>query len=236
MRAIAVGRHVVQVTVRDSLSHHPHVLGGSGRPHPAQTSGRRIAINFLAMTRLSALRTHDSTGVARILKLDVPLPPRGDGTGHARPTVGAVEDLELRAVIYGRIVDTGTPPSRAEVVEAIGDPEEADARLRRLHDAHMVVLDDRPHRRGEIRMALPFAGEPTGFRVANASGGWWANCAWDSLAVVAAIHDDAHIDATWSDTGEHLEIDIVDGRLSRSDGFVHFQVPAQQWWDDIVFT
>ena len=59
--------------------------------------------------------------------------------------MGAVEDLELRAVIYRRILDTGTPPSRAQVVEAIGDPEEADARLRRLHDAHMIVLDDRPH-------------------------------------------------------------------------------------------
>jgi hypothetical protein len=147
-----------------------------------------------------------------------------------------VDDLELRAVIYRRIAETGTPPSRDELVAIVGTPDEADARLRRLHDSHMVVLDDRPHRRGEIRMALPFAAEPTGFRVTRNGAGWWANCAWDSLAVVAALRDDARIESTWADTGEVLEIDVVDGRLSRSDGHVHFLVPARHWWDDIVFT
>ena len=101
-----------------------------------------------------------------------------------------MDDLELRAVIYRRIAETGTPPSRDELVAIVGTPDEADARLRRLHDSHMVVLDDRPHRRGEIRMALPFAAEPTGFRVTRNGAGWWANCAWDSLAVVAALRDE----------------------------------------------
>ena len=147
-----------------------------------------------------------------------------------------MDDLDLRTAIYRRIVDSGRPPSRLELVEVSGTQDAADAQLRRLHDAHMIVLDDRPHRRGEIRMALPFAAEPTNFRVTTKRGAWWANCAWDSLAVVAALHDDARITSTWSDTGEQVEIDVVDGCLSRSDGFIHFRVPAQHWWDDIVFT
>jgi hypothetical protein len=108
--------------------------------------------------------------------------------------------------------------------------------FRDLHDAHMIVIDDRPDRLGEIRMALPFSAEPTSFRVETKRGEWYANCAWDSFAVAAALHEDAHITAGWSDTGEALERDIVDGQLGNPDGFIEFQIPAQQWWDDIVET
>jgi len=147
-----------------------------------------------------------------------------------------VDDLALRAVIYQRIVDTGVPPSRDEISSLLGRPDETDVQLRRLHDAHVIVLDERPHRRGEIRMALPFAAEPTDFRVTADRGSWWANCAWDSLAVVAALDVDARIESTWSDTGDPVEIDVRDGVLDQTDGFVHFRVPARHWWDDIVFT
>ena len=147
-----------------------------------------------------------------------------------------MDDLELRSVIYRRFASHGVPPSRHELIELIGSEKEATARLRRLHDAHMIVLDDRPHRAGEIRMALPFSSEPTDYRVTTDDGGWWANCAWDSLAIVAALGRDAHVESTWSDTGESLDFDVVDGQLSRRDGFVYFQVPARHWWDDIVFT
>ena len=147
-----------------------------------------------------------------------------------------MDDRELRSAIYRHIVDSGTPPSRRDLIPLIGRQDAADAQLQRLHDAHMIVLDDRPHRRGEIRMALPFAAEPTDFLVTTEHGAWWANCAWDSFAVVAALGDDAHIESTWRDTGERAEIEIVDDCLSRSDGFIHFRVPARHWWDDIVFT
>jgi hypothetical protein len=85
-------------------------------------------------------------------------------------------------------------------------------------------------------MALPFSAEPTDFRVTTADGAWWANCAWDSLAVAAALHADAHIESTWGDTGEPLEIDIVDGRLDRTEGSIDFRIAARFWWDDIVLT
>lgn len=142
--------------------------------------------------------------------------------------------MELRSLIYRHIVDTGAAPSRHDLVNVVGAG--VDVQLKALHDAHMVVLDDRPHRLGEIRMALPFAGEPTDFRVTTETGSWWANCAWDSLAVVAAIHQDARIDSTWSDTGEPVSLRISDGKLQAADGNIHFLVPAQHWWDDIVRT
>jgi hypothetical protein len=85
-------------------------------------------------------------------------------------------------------------------------------------------------------MALPFAAEPTDFRVTTARGAWWANCAWDALAIAAAIHQDAHIAPTSSDNGAPVALDIRDGQLDHADGFVHFRVPARHWWDDIVLT
>jgi hypothetical protein len=110
----------------------------------------------------------------------------------------------------------------------------------------MIVLDDRPTTKGEVRMALPFSSEPTGFEVSSSevtSGGrrWWANCAWDSFAVVAALDIDSRIEATWMDTGEPVDITITSGVISDGldgddEGFVHFAVPASRWWDDIVET
>jgi hypothetical protein len=142
--------------------------------------------------------------------------------------------MVVRSLIYRHIVDAGVPPTRQELAGLLGT--DSDQQLRRLHDAHVIVLDDRPERHGEIRMALPFAAEPTDFRVTTASGAWWANCAWDSLAIAAALHQDAHIASTWNDTDAPVALDIRAGQLDDTDGFIHFRIPARHWWDDIVRT
>ena len=145
-------------------------------------------------------------------------------------------DLELRSRIYRHIVDTGAMPQLAELRLEVDDRDSLETRLRELHDAHMIVLDDRSDRLGEIRMALPFAAEPTNFRVETSGGAWWANCAWDSLAIAAALHQDARISSTWRDTGDTFERNIVDGQLDDVAGLIEFQVPARRWWDNIVET
>ena len=147
-----------------------------------------------------------------------------------------MELLELRFAVYRHFVETGFAPTRQHLAALVGDLGTTDRLLRELHDRHLLVLDDRPERHGEIRMALPFAAEPTGFRVTTVDGAWWANCAWDSLAVLAALHSDGQVRATWSDTGEPLELSVVHGELQNADGYVSFPLPARQWWDDIVFT
>jgi hypothetical protein len=101
--------------------------------------------------------------------------------------------------------------------------------LRRLHDAHALVLDQD----GEVRMALPFSSVEIDYRVVSGARSWWANCAWDSLAIPAALGIDATIEATWSDSGE---LAVVDGHLNFTDGFIHFFIRACRWWDDIVET
>ncbi|HSF84181.1 MAG TPA: organomercurial lyase [Acidimicrobiia bacterium] len=140
-----------------------------------------------------------------------------------------MDDWELRRRIYASFAAVGVSPQIAEVAAWVGGEAAARDALRRLHDAHAIVLDAA----GQIRMALPFSAVPTEHLVRHGGRAWWANCAWDALAIPAALGIDAAIDANWLDTGEPVELEVRDGNLSSVDGFVHFAVPARHWWDDI---
>lgn len=144
-----------------------------------------------------------------------------------------MDALELRHWIYERLASTGSAPGRADIVAHAGGTATAEALLRELHDRHMLVLDPA----GDVVMALPFAVRYSAHRVENDTGSWWANCAWDALAIPAALHADARIVATWLDTGDPVDLAVRDGEvIGDVDGFVHVAVPARHWWDDIVET
>lgn len=162
--------------------------------------------------------------------------PDGDLRRLVRIYASVVDALELRLIVYRHFVESGGAPTRHLLAELVGNLETVDDLLRELHDHHMLVLDNRRGRYGEIRMALPFASEPTKWRVTTEQGAWSANCAWDSLAILAALHSDGHIESTWSDTGAPVHLDITDGQLDDVEGYICFPLPASQWWDDIVFT
>lgn len=86
-------------------------------------------------------------------------------------------------------------------------------------------------------MALPFSAVPTDYRVESGSRSWWANCAWDALAIPRLLGLD---DAVVRDLGDPVRrarvLAVESGALVDTHGFVHFCVPAARWWDDIVFT
>ncbi|MEO0493636.1 MAG: organomercurial lyase [Actinomycetota bacterium] len=145
-----------------------------------------------------------------------------------------MDELDLRRHVYRTIADTGLAPTAADVASLVGGPDAAAEHLQRLDDRHFVVLGDD----GEIAMALPFAARPTGHRVRNDTGSWWANCAWDSLAIPAAFHADAEIEARWLDDETPVDLRIENGRPvgDAADALIHFAIPARHWWDDIVET
>ncbi|MGI9604201.1 MAG: organomercurial lyase [Acidimicrobiales bacterium] len=145
---------------------------------------------------------------------------------------GHMDQWQLRGEVYGFFSSAGRGPTRAEIEGWVGDPELAAELLADLHRDHALVLDDA----GEVRMALPFSAVETDHRVVSGDRSWWANCAWDALAVPITLGIDAQIDARWTDTGEPVGLSIVDGQLSETGGYVHFAVPARRWWDDIVET
>ena len=143
-----------------------------------------------------------------------------------------MNDDALRYAIYQTFAETGRAPGDDALAAWCGGESAAAASLRRLHDAHALVIDDV----GSIRMALPFSAVETEHRVTSGDVTWWANCAWDSLAIPAALGIDATIDSLWMDTGEPVEMAVVDGKLNSRDGFIHVKIPARNWWDDVIET
>ena len=135
-------------------------------------------------------------------------------------------DVELRNRIYAWFVEHGRAPSAADV----GADDEA---LRRLHDAHALVLEPDS---AEIRMLNPFSAVPTAYRVEVGGRSWFGNCVWDAFGIPAALGVDGHVSTECLDCGESLEADLVDGRAEPDDLVAHILLPARRWWDDIVFT
>ena len=135
-------------------------------------------------------------------------------------------DRAQRNRIYAQLVELGRVPT----IEETGADE---ATLRRLHDEHALVLEPDG---SAIRMAAPFSGVPTPYRVRAGGREWHANCIWDAFGVPAALGVDGHVSATCLDCGEQLEVDVEDGRPRPDDLVVHFLLPASRWWQDIGFT
>jgi hypothetical protein len=140
-------------------------------------------------------------------------------------------DLEIRNHVYRRFVELGRAPSLAELEDELGD--EVEPALRRLHDAHALVLEPD---RTEIRMANPFSAVPTPHRVEAGGRSWYGNCAWDAFGIPAALHVDGQVRSTCPDCGEPIEIDIRGRCPVPGEHVFHVAVPAAHWWDDIVFT
>lgn len=143
-------------------------------------------------------------------------------------------DLRVRNSTYALFVELGRAPLPGEVAAAcrLSEPETL-ASWRRLHDQHALVLEPNG---AAIRMANPFSGVPTPYRV-HAAGRWWfANCGWDSFGICAVLGVDGEIETTCPDCGEPLLTGVHDRRPTNPDLLFHCLVPAVAWWDDVTFT
>jgi hypothetical protein len=144
-------------------------------------------------------------------------------------------DRAVRWRIYAGLRDSSAVPTLSAIAEALRiETSEVEASLRRLHEAHVLVLYEGTT---EVRMALPFAARATPFAVHVGDRRWWANCAWDAYAIPAALGaEDAVIDTDCPDCGEGMRLEVRAGEARAADALIHFLVPASRWWDDIVFT
>lgn len=143
-------------------------------------------------------------------------------------------DVELRNLTYRLFVEEGRAPTADEVGAAAGVPVDEVLRgWRRLHEAHALVLNGAGT---QLVMANPFSAVPSPFRVEAAGRWWYANCAWDAFGVCAALQADGRIETSCPDCGEPIEVGVRDQRPDDKSLLFHCLVPAEQWWEDIVFT
>ncbi len=143
-----------------------------------------------------------------------------------------VSDLaeRIRHVIYVHLATTGSAPDREVLASTLGtSPEELDAAMTELADAHHLVLRD-----GRIELAHPFATRSFRFSVMGPSTLWWGGCAWDAFAIpnlvpaapsvlVATSCPACETPHAWTVTNQ--------GPPS-GEQVVHFLVPAHRIWPD----
>ena len=143
-------------------------------------------------------------------------------------------DLAVRWFVYDSFVRLSRPPTVGEISEEfdITLGEAADS-LWRLHEGHFLFLEP-----GEtaVRMANPFSAVETPFVVKHEGRQWYANCAWDALAIPFMLGIEADIATVEGDAGEPLTLRIRDGEVEHPEWLVHYARPFVQWYDDLIET
>jgi hypothetical protein len=141
---------------------------------------------------------------------------------------------DIRAFVYRHFADTTHAPSMNETAAAFAlTHEQAASAYQALHERHAFFLAPGTH---NILMANPFSAIETTFRVHANGQYYFANCAWDSLGIPAALHANADVEAVCAQSGEPIILQVRDRQVSESDVLMHFLVPFQHWYDDLVFT
>ena len=148
---------------------------------------------------------------------------------------GRVRVAVLEGFLLGR---RPTVASVASVVAA--SASDVGTAFRRLASGRAFVLAPDTN---EIRMAAPFSGVRSEFRVRVGERSYYANCIWDALGIPAMLAGvgrpaDASIETRCADCAASLALEVRDGRVTAEPPapVAHFAVPAARWWADIVYT
>ena len=143
-------------------------------------------------------------------------------------------DLAVKLAIYRHFAETGARPSAADVAErACLDQAEVAAAFERLRAQRVLVLEPDGV---SIRMAPPFSGVPTQHTVVADGISYFANCAWDTFGIPAALGKTAIVRSRCEQSLIPLELEVGRDVPPASTWWFHCAVPASQWWNDIVFT
>jgi hypothetical protein len=139
-------------------------------------------------------------------------------------------DRQVRAQVYRHIVASGLGPTSEQLAGSRGwSKDEVEEALRRLQAEHLVAVSGGG---AEVIMAHPFSGRETSYVCTVGERSWFANCAWDALAILALMGDGQ---ATITRDEDDLIWTVEDGQVS-PDGVIHLKVPARDFWEDIAFT
>jgi hypothetical protein len=141
---------------------------------------------------------------------------------------------KVRHFVYNYFADTAHAPSVEDIATQFNiSNEEASELYKDLHNRHAFILEPETL---TIRMANPFSGIPTDFKVHANGKTYYANCAWDMLGIPAALHTDAVIEAVCSESNDTVQLEIKDGQITNYDLLIHFPLPFARWYEDLIFT
>lgn len=143
-------------------------------------------------------------------------------------------DTQVKLAVYRYFAETGKRPSPAEVAERVdSDVNGVLAAYQSLRAQRVLALEADC---ASILMAPPFSGIPTQHAVQAGGKHYFANCAWDVLGVLAALHLPGVVHSRCEQSGAPLHLQVGLDGPEASDWLFHCLVPAARWWDDIAFT
>jgi hypothetical protein len=141
---------------------------------------------------------------------------------------------QVRHFVYNHFADTTQPPSVEDTARHFNiTKEEASEYYEELHNRHAFFLDSETL---TICMANPFSGIPTDFKVHANGNTYYANCAWDMLAIPVALRSDAVIEAVCTESNEPIQLEVKNGQITNNQLLIHFTLSFSRWYDDLVFT
>jgi alkylmercury lyase-like protein len=154
----------------------------------------------------------------------------------------SAENLQknVRKYIFEHFEEHTTPPVLEQIMRKFGlDRASAFKALTDLQSARHIALLTGTQR---ILMAFPFSGIVTPFRVkvTGMEKEYFANCAWDAVAIHVALGKEQWISSYCHHCSEDIRIHLKDQRVisqpSDNQPLVYLALPASKWWENIVVT
>ncbi len=143
-------------------------------------------------------------------------------------------DTAVKLAIYRYFAETARAPSCAHIADAVrADVGTVRDTYLRLRAQRVLALEPDGV---SIRMAPPFSGVPTQHVTVVGGKRYYANCAWDSLGIIAALQQPGDVHSRCEQSREPLRLMVGADGPEPCDWLFHCLVPAAKWWDDIVFT
>ncbi len=131
------------------------------------------------------------------------------------------------------IFDNGYAPTVSELSRMAGaGVDEVEQALKSLAEHHALVLHPNS---SDIWVAHPFALFPTLFWVKANNKQWWGNCAWCSLGIASLTHTDTDIFTKLQGHVEPLTIHIRNNNVVEQEHIVHFPLPPNKAWDNVMY-
>ncbi len=144
---------------------------------------------------------------------------------------------QVRKFVFDHFRELAVPPVLEQIMERFRcDRSAAFALLQALEAARHLKLVPGTQR---ILMAFPFSAIATPFRVVAGNRRYYANCAWDAVALHATLGERIRIESSCHDCAAPFTVDLAEGRVTSSsvpEPLVYLALPAARWWEDIVAT
>lgn len=143
----------------------------------------------------------------------------------------------IRKYIFDHFFDYTTSPPLEEVMQRFKLTRlEAFESFRELEKDHQIVLVPGTQR---ILMANPFSAIQTPFRVYVGSRRFYANCAWDSVALHVMLEQDARVESFCHHCAEPIELFLSKGEAKSSkpaSPLIFLSTPVSKWYDNLINT